>query len=147
MTTVAASLKEGIMVADTAVSDGDVRSRMRKIERIGDALVGVAGSVHEIEKLLVWFRRGRRGFAPRTTEAYALVLTKDKLVYLHGKDEMPAYGDYYAIGTGGKAAMAAMYLGHDCETAVRAACEVDAGSCLPLQVERLVQSCEDSRAG
>lgn len=126
------------MAADTAVSDGDVRSRMRKIERIGDALVGVAGSVHEVEKLLKWLRRGRRGFAPKTTEAYALVLTKDGLTYMHGGDEMPVHGDYYAIGTGGKAAMAVMYLGHDCETAVRAACEVDAGSCLPLQIEHLV---------
>lgn len=137
MTTVAADARTGVMAADTAVTDGEIRTRMRKIERVGDSLVGVAGDVSEIEKWLKWFRGGRRGTGPKTATCAALVLDKKGITHYLGTKEMSVAQDYMAIGTGAMAALAVLHAGLDCQRAVEIACEIDAQSCAPIQLETL----------
>lgn len=146
MTTVAADLRTGTMAADTMVSDGAVRTRMQKITRHGEALIGVAGNLEDIQTWLRWFRGGRKGAKPKVANISALVLTKDALMQWHGTSETECDQAWMAIGSGGMAAMACMYLGHSVEEAVRAAAEVDPDSCAPLQVESLHTNCKDSAA-
>lgn len=139
------------MAADTMVSDGDVKSRMTKILRIGDDLVGVAGEIPDIEAWLKWYRGGRRGKGPKLTTFAALVMRADGLAHFTGTQEMCVDQGFYAIGSGGKAALALLLAGHSCEEAVDYAVQVDANSSGPLQVETLKQlslsaGCGDSSA-
>lgn len=144
MTTVAADLRTGKMAADTMVSDGAIRTRMQKVVRHGDALIGVAGGLEDIQTWLRWYRGGRKGTKPKVSNVSALVLTKDTLMQWHGATETECEHPFIAIGSGGMAAMACMHLGHSVEEAVRAAAEVDPDSCAPIQVECLNANCKDS---
>ena len=145
MTTVAADARTGVMVADTLCSDGEVKSRITKIHRIGGELVGVAGEIVQIDEWLRWYRKGRTGKKPSVPSVQALILSKDGLLHYAGTDATRCEQGAFAIGTGGKAALAVMLAGHDCRFAVEIACQVDAGSEGPLQVE-MVAICEDSQA-
>lgn len=145
MTTVAADARTGVMVADSMVSDGDVKTRMTKISRHGDLLVGVAGEVPDIEAWLKWFRGGQRGAGPKLTNFTALVLGPEGLRHWHCTQEMPVECGYHAVGSGAKAALALLIAGHTCQEAVEIACEVDASSSLPVQVECLSTNCKDSK--
>lgn len=140
MTTVAADARTGVMVADTMVSDGVLRTRMRKITRVGDALVGVAGEVSEIQAWLKWYQAGQRGAKPKVTTFSALVLTKKGLTQHIGTSEMEVEQGFLAIGSGCMAAQALLVAGHTVEEAVTVACEVDPNSSLPIHVESLAAS-------
>jgi ATP-dependent protease HslVU (ClpYQ) peptidase subunit len=137
MTTVAADVETGVMVADSLCSDGDTKSRVTKIHRIGGELAGLAGEVAQIEEWLRWYRRGRKGRRPEVETVQALVLSPGGLRHYTGTGATQCEQGRYAIGTGGKAALAVMLAGHDCRTAVEIACQVDASSEGPLQVETL----------
>lgn len=144
MTTVAADARTGVMAADTMVSDGTMRTRMRKITRHNNALIGVAGDLAEIQTWLKWFKGGQKGSSPKLGNCFALVLTPEGLTYWCGSSVIEVDEGYQAIGTGALAAQALLVAGHTCEEAVRIACEVDANSSLPIQVESLSSNCKDS---
>jgi ATP-dependent protease HslVU (ClpYQ) peptidase subunit len=144
MTTVAADARKGVMVADTMVSDGDVKSKMTKIIRHGDELIGVAGELCQVEPWLKWYRSGMRGRKPRSGTFSALVLGPSGLAHYEGTDKTTVEQEFFAIGSGGKAALALMHAGHSCQESVEVTCLVDANSSLPVQVEYLSGVCQDS---
>lgn len=137
MTTVAANLE--MMVADSQVSDGDQKWPVRKIERIGDALVATAGDASEGERFYDWMRKGRRGKKPVVSESFSALVLNDKGLFFwdSGLYPQPLQRGFHAIGSGGKAATAAWLAGATIERAVSIVCEIDAGSSLPVQIVRL----------
>lgn len=130
MTTIAADARAGVMVSESKCSDGNVWVPMTKVFRIGGGLFGFAGTVVDRERWLKWHRNGRKGARPKMDDFIALHLREDGQLYEISSDglEMLIERGFTAIGSGAKAAIAAMILGHDAKAAVEVACLVDAGS-------------------
>ena len=143
MTTIAANRKE--MAGDSRCTDGDTSFRTRKLWRFGDVIVGAAGNNAGIAKFRDWIKEGDPDMEPpkfgKDDELQALVLTPAG-IFSYGKDCMPdeILDDFYAVGTGAHAALAAMHLGCSPTDAVAVACKVDNGTGEPVQTMRLADA-------
>ena len=141
MTTVLADAHLGVMVADSFASDGD-RSwgRVKKVWRVRDHLVGLAGNLDEFAPFVQWFKDGcddkKR---PKFSNSYALILGPTGLWTCQLSPLLMRSGRHEAIGSGCKAALAAYEaLGFtDPKRAVQIACRYDAGSRGPVRVYHL----------
>jgi ATP-dependent protease HslVU (ClpYQ) peptidase subunit len=140
MTTIAANRKE--MAADSKCSDGGVYYASRKIWRFGDVIVGVAGDNAGTLKFVEWLKQGdpdleHPKFA-KDSDWSALVVTPAGL-FVYCNDCLPdeILSDFFAIGSGAAAALAAMHLGCSPTDAVGIACKVDNGTGAPVQTMSL----------
>lgn len=99
-----------------------------KIERIGDAIYGMAGDYASGERFFVWARGGEQGRRPRLSKDFAaLKLTKDG-IYVIDRDDttwMRCKSDYFAIGSGRDLALGAMAHGASPLEAVKTAMKWD----------------------
>jgi hypothetical protein len=123
------------MSADSMTTD-EIKYPSRKIERIGRSLFGFAGDADLIEMAVKWLKGGRRErsrpvFGPEA-EIIGLELRGVKrgepgeiFVWYAGLNPVANGCRFYAIGTGGKAAMAAMICGRSTHDAIAVAKEVD----------------------
>jgi len=131
MTTIAANRQ--CMSADRKVTDGDVSYSCIKLREINGSIVGVAGDNPAIVKFWAWYRASltsKTVKAPEFNKKHslaALVLTAKGSLLVYDTDCVPdvVEDDYWAIGTGRQAALAAMLLGHEPEEAIAVAQEVD----------------------
>lgn len=130
MTTIAAN--RHCMAADRKVTDGDTRYYSKKIKRVGKAIVGCAGTAALCNQFFVWFKTRRDKDKPVIKDADedtldAIVLTDEGRLFVYDKDCQvdELEDDYYAVGTGRQAALAAMFLGADPARAVQVAREID----------------------
>jgi hypothetical protein len=142
VTTILADAKLGVMVSDSAFSDGTRIWSGRKVYRIRDNLVGLGGAVPEFESFLAWYRGGEKGDPEfEFGESKALILTAKGLFIFdeNGKRPQRVAGGREAIGTGAMAAISAHEaLGwQDPRRAVRIACKHDSNSRSPVRVYRL----------
>ena len=104
-----------------------------KIRRIGSIMVGCAGEARASEAVCKWLESGADvEMFPKIAEsdkANVLVAGPNGLfLYENSPHPMQLENKFFAIGSGGDAAMAAMHLGCDAERAVEVACAV-ATSC------------------
>lgn len=140
MTTILADLRLGVMVSDSNVSNGDRVWRSRKVWRSRGALLGFSGNVDEARAFLDWWRAGAIGKHPGFAYSEALILSIDGVWHYSGNrlPERIASGRE-AIGTGGKAAMAAYeaLAWQEPRRAVRIACNHDSDSRAPVRVYSL----------
>jgi hypothetical protein len=130
MTTIFADAAAGVMVCDSRCNGGGVWYPITKVFRVGDELVGIAGSVKDGRTWLKWYQGGKKGPRPKTEDFVALVLRADGL-FEHCQDglELQVERGYHGIGSGGGYALAAHMGGcADAERAVRIACSIDTGS-------------------
>lgn len=136
MTTIAADPGLGLMVSDSQIADGDQKWSVQKIELIDGTLYATCGDAVDGEKFFEWVRRGRKGRRPKldVDEFNALALNENGLFWFDHKLHPMQMHKPFAIGSGGKACRAAMIAGAQIERAVEIACEVDAGSSMPLQI-------------
>lgn len=136
MTTIAASRNQ--MAADQRVTDGVRRFRGRKIRRIGDVVVGCAGSGPAIAKFLRWLESGKQDDPPKMgkdDELEAIVLTPAGLfIYDTSLEAEECLDPFYAVGTGAEAALGAMHMGADPRRAVEVAALVDNSTGGPIDV-------------
>lgn len=136
MTTIAASRNS--MAADQQVTDGDRRFRTHKIRRVGEAVVGAAGTGPAIAKFMRWLEDGKQDDPPKLgkdDELEAIVLTPAGLfVYDESCTCEEILDDFYAVGTGAMAAIAAMHMGATPERAVEVAALVDNNTDGPFDV-------------
>jgi len=130
------AVRDGIIAADSCIRADKVKFSCRKLLRLGDVAIGWSGNRLDGKTFAQWYfagadRKEMPVFHNRANEApefSALVLTRE------GWEEwtewmVPDYQNeshlpYTAIGSGSQAAMAAMFLGHNAQDAVRAACTV-----------------------
>ncbi len=112
-----------------------------KLSIVGHAILGMAGDASAMGKFYRWLRAGGKRRRPRFTrseEVEALLLTPSGLFYYDAFCEPLPIGDpFYAIGSGGYAALGAMHAGRGPLGAVRIACKVDKHSAPPVRVLRL----------
>jgi hypothetical protein len=134
LTTIAANRR--CMAADRKITDDDLSYGQKKIFRIGDAIIGMAGSVHKFSKFLAWWRGGKKDDVDIDEEDFAaLVLQPDGLrVYTNCSEVDPIDLSYYAVGSGALGAMVAMKLGRQPASAVKVVCEVANNSGGPVDV-------------
>jgi 20S proteasome alpha/beta subunit len=139
MTTIAANRE--MMAADRRVTDGDTHFPARKIWRIGDAIVGAAGDVGGIQKFVSYLEKigkSRRKVVPLPEfgkkEAFeAIVLTPEGLfAYDQACRPQEIEAEFYAMGSGKQAALAALHMGANPTQAVEIACLVDNSSDGPV---------------
>jgi ATP-dependent protease HslVU (ClpYQ) peptidase subunit len=136
MTTIAANRKE--MAADRKVTTGDTHYSTIKIYRVGKEIIGCSGHNSAIFKLLRWIENGRKGKRPemaKNEQIEGLILTRKGLVTFSRDLETELIADdFYAIGSGRQAALAAMHCGKTPAEAVEVACLVDNHTRGPVDV-------------
>jgi hypothetical protein len=123
MTVIAASVAEGRMAADRWCMDGDLHFPMRKVHRLGGALVGFAGDVVDINTALAWMRKGRPTSGKPSGNVTALILSNSGLSSWTPQDGLVAVPAAYAIGSGGACALVALTMGADVRRAVVETCK------------------------
>lgn len=145
MTTVAANRE--MMVSDSRVSIAEkgFAYPAAKIVKVKGALIGASGDGGDCTRFLNW---GKEGFKEKDQpkwktpqysedEIVGLILREDGIyIWTQGGPEAERVeADFFAIGSGGKAARVANLCGLGIREAVEVACQVDdVYSGLPLQV-------------
>ncbi len=141
MTTIAASVAEGVMVCDTRIQiEGDVWWPGEKVTRVGDALIGGAGDVVSIRKFIDWYKAGRKPMKTKFDggDFEALVLDPSGLSWWGTTLAAVAIPrGWHAIGTGGKTAIGAMFEKANCTRAVQIAAMVDTNTGGDIQTHKL----------
>lgn len=135
MTTIAADATLGLMAADSHWTDESERGPVRKVFRINGALVGFAGALVTVGEARAWMAGKRQ--RPPSGDVSALILSGSRLCAWTPIDGYVDVPRRYAIGTGGKAARAAMLAGASCVRAVAIAREVDANTSGRTRVYKL----------
>lgn len=122
MTTVVAT--RDCMAADKQVSDGGLRSSTTKILKVNGDLIGAAGNLRDLHRFAQWYQNPDKELDMDETDV--LVLRKDgQLFHYDNGVAVPVEEDFYAIGTGAYAAMAALHLGYSPKEAIKVAHKVD----------------------
>jgi hypothetical protein len=131
------------MAGESQVGFGAAFYRARKLHRIGDAIVGVAGDAGHTTKFLAWFRRECPADEVGMTldddhQFNALVLRPSGLWFYSDCTEPDFVRDQFtAIGAGAEFAIAAMALGKSPREAVALACKLAPSCSPPIDVEIL----------
>lgn len=145
MTTIVANRE--MMVADSMVSVAhkDIWYPATKIIRGPGLLAGASGNGGDCSRFLEWAASGFKGRVPKwedrssDDQVLALVLKSDGIYAWSVGDPEPERinADFFAVGSGGKAARVAMKYGADPVQALRDAIEVDLWSGGEVQVLKL----------
>lgn len=119
----------------------------KKILRVKAGIVGAAGDAGDCVRFMEWAKvefneKKRPKFSAQPgaeDEAILLMLTKDGIHFMSTTDPYPELvaKDFYAIGSGGKAAMGALYSGKSLEDALDIAHAVDPYTRPPFDIEAL----------
>ena len=145
MTTICADARVGLMAADSRVSWGNIPSVTRKIHRIGNTLIGTAGSDENGRIFADWYAKGAKRNDEPTFDVgengeedfEALILDKSGLFWCSSKCVLVPVENIWAIGSGMQVALALLRSGRSPSEAVEAAITVDMGSGPPVVEERL----------
>jgi len=146
MTTIA--YRDKVMAADRLMNWSGVKAKTTKIVRAGNALIGAAGSAQDAGTFIRWWESGADlGSLPEIRQYgdgdapnfEILVLRPGPRLTLYTQHFQPVdlEEDFWAIGSGAKAAMGAMHMGASAEKAVEVAAMVDCYTGGRVQVERL----------
>lgn len=140
MTTIA--YRAGIMAADTCVTDRCCRvGTIAKIWRRDDgALAGMSGAADDMAVFRKWFLDGADAPYPaiiHDSEGILVLPGGQVLGYFKSGIGIEIEADFFAIGSGFKAALGAMHAGADAAEAVRIAALLDVDTALPLTIIRL----------
>lgn len=140
------------MAADGMVSCGSqiIDKNMRKVHRVlvpatlsapaREVIVGIAGSVYNVDPFVAWLRAGRpSGDKPDLSEDFEALVLEEGAGVLSYNDKCQTWRepDRAAIGSGMSHALAALDAGADPEKAVKIAIERDHGTGGKILVEKL----------
>lgn len=143
MTTIAVNLESMVSDSMVTIEHKGIAYPAVKIIRHKGMLIGAAGFAGDCTRFLKWGKSNFEDKEPKWSETdgdpdemIGIVLRKDGIYIWSQGDPEPERieASFYAIGSGGKAARAAMIMGADPQRAVEIACQVDPYSELPLQV-------------
>lgn len=138
MTTIAACKRERVMCSDSFWTDGEECGFTKKVFRVRGELLGGGGTARYLDQWFAAYRRNKPLPKPIASDVIVLRLS-DKGIHVWSSvdDWMQIEQAQFAIGTGGKAARAAMAAGASCARAVRIACDIDASTGGPVRTYRL----------
>lgn len=144
MTTIA--VKDGVMAADTRVTDSGPYGHTFKIQRIGTlSIAGMCGDAYLGLVVLEWLKSKRNPAVLQKTipadhryEVEVVELYPGGIQLWNGWGHALRINDTtWAVGSGAMAALAQMNAGATAVDAVKAAIGLDEASGLPIQVEYL----------
>jgi len=120
------------MAADRQGEIYTTKTERTKIRRVGALIAGCAGTVRASEAMFQWFKDGARiGEFPKLVDhdAGLMLVAGVGQLFLYEGTPYPMYleNKFFAIGSGGDAAMAAIHLGSDAKHAVEVACAISTG--------------------
>jgi hypothetical protein len=108
---------------------------VRKVWRIRGSLVGLAG---DLDSIRAWREKLRANKTLPRVDVTALRLSTTGIDCWNNKDGWHHVDQHqFAIGTGGKAARAALMAGASCARAIRIVCDIDATTGGPVRTYRL----------
>lgn len=137
---------KGQMVTDSKVSIGaGISYPTKKAVKCGDMVVGAAGHSGDCTRFIEW---AQEGFKPKNKPKFeatgddtidGLVVKKDGIYYFCPSYPAPERieAEFFAVGSGGKAARVAMLMGATPVQAVELACQVDDYTGPPVTVYTL----------
>ena len=132
MTTIIADTT--MMCCDSMATDQCQKWAILKVLRIGEGLFATAGGVSEGELFYEWIKRKGRGKRPVVSDDFSAMALRTDGLWLYDSQLVPMpLMNAHAIGSGCQAARAALMAGATLQRAVEIACEIDAGSALPVQ--------------
>lgn len=132
MTTIA--YREGVLAADTQMTTGDLKAYGRKLVYVPakKAWVGFAGVLSDCQKFLDWFSDENPNVEFDEDDDFsALVMYDDgrvECIDASCKAHRLEDDEFFALGSGSPAALAAMHMGADARRAVEIAVLVDVGT-------------------
>lgn len=134
--------RDGLMSADSSCWIGDSEvTKIKKIYRIKNGLIGMAGDYHSIMRFVKWAKEGwDEDEFPENSILEAIVVDPQGRVTLWegaAYCPCPLRAPYTAIGAGADFAMGAMFAGGTAEMAVRAAIKHNAKCSGPVSTYRL----------
>jgi len=136
MTTVAASIKHGMIAADSMCSAEGYHYLVTKLRQGVHSAYGCAGEWVQILKFLQALEKG--GDVDSECDVHLLELRIDGLWLYDGHiNPFKLKNDFYAIGTGAPYAMAAMHCGKNPQEAVEIASLFDPGTRGPIDVIKI----------
>lgn len=119
-----------VMACDGRMTEGcTIRSReFVKIRRLGNVLIGFAGSPADCERMIRWYAAGQKGRRPKI-DGHLLMVTNEGKAYTSDDGALEIHSDIpTAIGSGAAHALTALDLGCTAQDAVRAAIKRDSAS-------------------
>lgn len=128
------------MAADSLAANHSRKLTTRKLYRVRKAIVGFSGDLNHMVMFTYWYQKGADlSDRPRDLDGGALVLDGSGIWRYESECyPFPILDEFAAIGSGGDAALAAMYMGATPAEAVEIACRVDLHTGPPVVVESLV---------
>lgn len=135
MTVIVCNRKEMSCDSRSSYENGEFYTCDDKIERIGAALIGCAGSIDAIFKFLEWYRtKGERPSFDGEDRVEVVELDKDGIwSYSNSTYRMKVCDPFFAIGSGSMAARAAMLCGKSPKEAIAIAIRCDKNSGGPVR--------------
>ena len=123
------------MAADSQFTHQNLITKGDKIFQVGDDIIGYAGDVEAGVAFIEWKKGGEKP-VELDEDFEAIVLSKSGKITWYGPKLLPIVikEKFTALGSGSHLAIGAMYRGASPEEAVKIACKVDTGSCLPVNV-------------
>ena len=128
MTTIVASVKHNCMCSDTRMTSGHAMVNSRKLEKIAGSIWGGAGDAEAIEEFFVW---ARLRFDPKEKPKWTAEDRPEVEILELGSAGIRLWGsrcvpipvdnEFWAIGSGGLAAMGVMYCNKTPQDAIKIA--------------------------
>lgn len=141
MTTIA--YRKGVLAGDSQATDDQVW-RTKKIHRLnteaGVLLVGYCGEIHAALVFIEWLKNNESRKPDLSNEAFeAIVIAETGRVTIWTPSLVPwrPAGEFFAIGSGAKAALGAMHAGKGAVEAVKIAAKIDPYTRGPVHSLRL----------
>jgi hypothetical protein len=134
MTTIVGDARSGLMVSDSMCSWSGRWWPATKLYRVRGGILGCAGSTPDIEKMIGWYMAGCPKKKPRgELDCNGLILRPTGLyaVDAYCQETLIELG-FFAIGSGGDAALGALHAGASPRRAAEIAAEVDTNSSGPF---------------
>jgi ATP-dependent protease HslVU (ClpYQ) peptidase subunit len=132
--------RDGLMAADTCVTDGFITSGMKLYKKQGH-IIGFCGDVSQALVFVDWFfnqKKNRKPDLASETGWEAMVLNVDGVTtWDRSLRPIPMDDHFYAIGSGATLAIGAMEFGATAREAVAIACKRDPYCREPITVLKL----------
>jgi hypothetical protein len=137
MTTIVGDARAGVMVADSMTSWGGRWWKSVKLVRVDGGILGCSGDAPDIDKLVEWYRAGKPKRKPKI-DCNGLILRPTGLYAIDSYcQETLIDQGFFAIGSGGDAALGALLAGASPLRAAEIAAEVDTSTDGPFTAWRL----------
>jgi len=107
------------MAADRLCDDNGIKTYIKKIIKLDNAIIGIAGDAEDLSRFVAWYQD--RDLGLDLNDSTALVLTDEGIFTYESEHPIKHEEEYYAIGSGAPYALSALDSGFTLKEAIEAA--------------------------